>query len=539
MNTLTTKFLECESRTDLALVLGIPLRVLTDLAYSKRKKYVRFSLKKRDGTDRMISAPIPKLKNLQKKLKEIFEDIYKTPACVYGFVKDRGAIENARQHLRKKAILNFDLENFFPTINGWRLLGLFRSKPFNFNNEISSTLAGLVCHDNRLPQGAPTSPILSNFIGFSLDLQLIQLAKKDRLVYTRYADDITLSSRSDKFPAKYFYRDEEIYVVAEELSNLVAENGFKVNPRKTRFYGKNKPHYVTGVKTNIKTNVSRKSIRQVRAMLHAWKTFGPEKAEEHFNNKYNPGANKKFIDVVRGKIDYIKQVRGGELDLVYARLYNEFVELEGRGRPRLEVDKFEKLFKQVQVVKTKEWQGSGFLLRNKYLITCAHLIEGDDPKIEYFNYNEFSVVSRHNGRLIYKSSESDIAIISIDGKDQSDNELSFTEGDKGRDLPIGEEVYGLGFPAYIAGNPPDRVPLPISSFAFNQYGIKEFRVSTPMFPGMSGGPVLDKDNKVVGMVTRGARNTEHIQSTIGFMFLPLRYIDQALDYYERQPSIKD
>lgn len=528
----TKDFLDCESRENLSRVLGVPLAVLTYLAYSDQHKYTEFGIRKKDGSIRTIHAPVPGLKKVQNKLKVFFEDLYNPPRCSYGFIKDKDAVKNAQQHLRKRLILNFDLKNFFPSINAGRILGLFQAKPFEFNREVASTLTGIACYQNSLPQGSPISPILSNLITFTMDRQFVQLAKADRLTYTRYADDITFSSAASSFPEDYFERLGKEYICGSKVLNIVRANGFEINPKKTRFFPKNKPHYVTGVKVNTKSNIPWNLVRQVRAMLHAWGKFGPVAAAQHYNSMYNHGPEKDFSSVVYGKIQYIRHVRT-DLDKTYRKLYNKFVDLEGKGKEKLPLSDVEELFAKVKVVSART-TGTGFIVRDKYLVTCAHTLEGKGvgEEIEYFNYNEFSAISRHKGKILYIKSEWDIALVSLSREHQASKNISFEEGNISLEFPHGTVVKAAGFPMYKAGNPPYIAQALVSSWLKNRLGVKEIIVDRPLYSGMSGGVVLDSNSKLIGIISRGAEDVSRSASSPGNIFVPLYYIDSVIAEYE-------
>lgn len=529
----TKDFLDCKSREDVSRVLEVSLAVLTYLAYSDQHKYTEFGIKKKDGSTRTIHAPVPGLKKAQNKLKVFFEELYNPPKCSYGFIKDKDALKNAQQHLRKRFILNFDLKNFFPSINAGRILGLFQAKPFEFNKEVASVLTGIACYQNLLPQGSPISPILSNLIAFTMDRQFVQLAKSDRLTYTRYADDITLSSAASSFPEGYFEKLGKEYVCGPKILNIVRSNGFEVNPKKTRVFPKNKPHYVTGVKVNTKPNIPWNLVRQVRAMLHAWEKFGPIAAAQHYNSKYNSGPEKDFLSVVYGKIQYICHIRT-DLDKTYRKLYNKFVDLEAKGRVKLPLSEVEDLLTKVKVVDALN-KGTGFILRDKYLVTCAHTLQRKTigQEIEYFNYNEFSVISRHKGEILYVKSEWDIALISLSREHQTSKGISFEEGRVDLDFPHGTPVKTAGFPMYKAGNPPYIAQAFVSSWLNNRFGVKEIIVDRPLYSGMSGGVVLDDKSRLIGIISRGVENVSQSASSPGNIFIPLYYINQVISEFEQ------
>src|SRR5680860_1477625 len=190
-------FLGLKTPEDLSALLEVPHNTLIYHLYRKSliSKYTAFTIPKASGGNREILAPNPSLKILQQKCNYILSLMYKPKFPTHGFVKNRSIVSNAKAHTRKAYVLNIDIEDFFPSINFGRVRGLFLSKPFLLPEKVSTFLAQLCCFNNQLPQGAPTSPIISNFISMKLDNELNQFSRRHRCSYTRYADDMTFSSK--------------------------------------------------------------------------------------------------------------------------------------------------------------------------------------------------------------------------------------------------------------------------------------------------------------------------------------------------------
>ena len=188
---------------------------------------------------------------------------------------------------------------------------------YNCNQEVATVLAQICCHENQLPQGAPTSPILSNMICAKLDSDLQRLAKRNQCIYTRYADDITFSTSRIRFPSRliwFSYENEEL-ILGRELRNTIEDNGFVINESKVRLQPIYKRQEVTGIIVNEKLNVNRKYIRQVRAVLHAWEKYGIENAEKDFfkkydKHKYYPPRENTFKEIIKGRIEFIGFLEG-------------------------------------------------------------------------------------------------------------------------------------------------------------------------------------------------------------------------------------
>lgn len=297
----------------------------------KGKRYHKFSISKKGGGTREILAPCNSLKILQQKLNYIMSLIYRPKYNVHGFVKERGIVSNAKRHLNKKYILNFDLENFFPSINFGRVRGVLMSF-FRIGKEAATVIANICCYENSLPQGAPTSPILSNMICFQLDKKMQLVAKQHSCIYTRYADDLTFSTSKDFFPRKLASLQDGVVSLGDKIHKIVEENGFKINQDKTRLSSNLQHMEVTGITVNEKLNVKRDYIKKVRAILRSLEIYSYEEAQEVFENKYRFRDTKSItmpdvLNVVKGMINYIGLIRGFD-DLIFVKLalrYNVIV----------------------------------------------------------------------------------------------------------------------------------------------------------------------------------------------------------------------
>src|SRR5688572_27172423 len=333
---LRDEFLKLQNRDDVAQLLGVTTKQLNFHLYvlPSERKYKTFIIPKKSGETRQISAPASPIKIIQRKLKQVLETVYNPKAATHGFVIRRNIVSNARLHKKRRYVLNVDLENYFPTIHFGRVRGMFMGNPYNLNNEVSTILAQICCHNKVLPQGAPTSPIISNMICARLDAKLQQLAKEHQCIYSRYADDITFSTNRSKFPSALAYLSEIGQVeLGSELLSVIEENGFQINSKKTRLQVKHQRQEVTGLTVNKYPNVKRRFVKQVRAILHAWDKYKLDStAQNYFENhaKYtysNPQTYRPpFQKIVLGKIQFIGMVKG-QHSPVYLRLLREFCRL--------------------------------------------------------------------------------------------------------------------------------------------------------------------------------------------------------------------
>lgn len=339
---LKQKFLSLQTRQDIADLLEISDYQLRYHLYisNPHQRYNDFQIPKRSGGTRQIKAPISPLKIIQRKLNQVLQAVYQTKNCNHGFVKNKNVLTNAKEHLRKRFVLNIDLENFFPSINFGRVRGMFMSRPYNLNPQVATILAQICCYENQLPQGAPTSPVISNMICAKLDDNLLKLARQHRCIYTRYADDITFSTYQSKFPeglAKYNSSGQ--LEIGSDLANVIAQNGFTPNSNKIFLQTPARRQRVTGITVNKIANVNRKYLNQIRAMLHAWEKYGLKAAEDEFrkkydqNGKYSAIRKASFPYIVKGKIEFLGMVRGKDSS-VYLKYYNQLCRLAPQFAPK-------------------------------------------------------------------------------------------------------------------------------------------------------------------------------------------------------------
>lgn len=277
------KFLSLDDHNDLANFFGLSYAELSKIIYITHPTYVyhQFQIPKKNGGERQISSPSKKLKAIQLKLKDVLYEIYPSKSAVHGFAKNKSIVTNAANHLDKRYIFNLDLSDFFGSIHFGRVRNLFKSRPFNFNHSVATILAQICCLNNSLPQGAPTSPIISNMIAWKLDSQLQHLAKRTNSTYTRYADDISFSFTCNKIRLPediVVFKDDKAYP-GYKLIRIIEENGFKINDDKVRLCNKLTRMEVTGLTINEFLNVDRQYIKQISSMLYAWKKHGYEAAE--------------------------------------------------------------------------------------------------------------------------------------------------------------------------------------------------------------------------------------------------------------------
>lgn len=301
-------------------------------------RYRQFKIKKKTGGFRQITAPRTRsFMMMLSAVNVMLRSIYTPSEFAMGFTDGRSVVTNATSHIGMDYILNIDLKDFFPSIQQARVWKRLQVPPFNFSQPIASLLAGLCCmkeiREERtnektavyvLPQGAPTSPIITNMICDKLDYYLSRLAKRFNMNYTRYADDITFSSM------RFVYGKSGKFM--SELSRIITRQGFAINESKTRLQRKGARQEVTGIIVSDKLNVTQKYVRDIRNILYIWDRYGYNTAYSKFFPKYKEEkghikkGNPDLINVIDGKLMYLKMVKGEE-DSVYKRLHTKFCKL--------------------------------------------------------------------------------------------------------------------------------------------------------------------------------------------------------------------
>lgn len=239
----------------LAHLVGREPNILMAMTFGTESYYREFKLKKRSGGMRSIRAPYPSLLEVQKWINEAILKSVTLPNCVTGFREGYSILDNAKMHCKRDEVLKIDLKDFFPSIGFSRVMKVFLG--FGYPLNVAFTLSRLCTLDDQLPQGAATSPSLSNVICADMDRRFVKLCKTKRLRYTRYADDITISGK--KIPEG----------IKRLFFEIIHSEGFTVNEKKVRFLSKNDRKIVTGLDiTTGKPRVTRKFRREIQQDIY-------------------------------------------------------------------------------------------------------------------------------------------------------------------------------------------------------------------------------------------------------------------------------
>jgi len=474
--------------------LGMTAAELKKIWWYRGRMYSQFDIAKGSGKTRTITAPDERLKMIQRKLTPLLDQLYRVRNPVHGFVHDKSVKTNAEAHGQRRHVVNLDFKDFFPSITENRVLGLLKS--IGVSERVAEIVARLCCVGGHLPQGAPTSPTLSNMICYRLDSQLLQVAKEARAIYTRYADDVTFSSYQPPAPlfegvlpaVGHFSPD----LLSTALRTAIDRNGFTVHPEKAHYADRNSRRMVTGVKINDGLNVDRRYVRRIRAMLHSVETFGLTDAEVFYSSS---GGRGTLANHLRGKISYIAHLKG-QTDPVVRSLAQRYNKSFASKPIELTPTDEERRDRSVWVVEHPEEYGTSFFLKGVGLVTAAHCAK---------NVTQVQVLhpTKHTttfpAKVLHYDKDRDLAIL-----DHAEiPETEYYELDPGTTpAAVGDAVTAIGYPDWGLGERFNVRPGTVSSLTARS-GLQLLEVTQQLMQGMSGGPILNAAGEVVGIVHKG------------------------------------
>jgi RNA-directed DNA polymerase len=490
--------------------------------------YSSFKLPKKTGGYREIHAPGARLKEHQQKLAEDLKRIFGNRSLVaHSFIPRRSIVTNALPHVGRASVVRVDLTDFFGHITFARVQGVFKASPFNFPYDVSSVLAQFCCYQKKLPQGAPTSAALTNFVCLTLDGMLSRLARRFKARYTRYSDDLTFSFKY--LPLKKISRD--FFIVAKDdddrilvtpgpmLQKTIEDAGFQINPIKTRGANQNRRQLITGLIVNKKLTTTRKYTDQIRRALHIWEKFGIKIAEERctpiLNNRaYASEMTPDFIPVIRGKLNFLSMVTGraGATYQQFALKYNQLL----RRDVPLRMGALLKLDPRVQNAQDalkatwylengNYFQGTAFRFTGNIWITCAHCIGSISEREIYPDITLSSgdwKVKDLRVRVASVDWDRDLAILRPQPLEAVPRYLPYFTPEW--TLPTTDSNLAIyGFPAGRPNQPPIFMRTRVLRCR-TKMTISRIEIDKTIYKGNSGGPLFNDGYQVVGVVTEGA-----------------------------------
>jgi RNA-directed DNA polymerase len=274
----------------LSKLLGIELSLVSRMTGANSLFYRQFSLKKRSGGVRLIESPYPKLAYVQQWIKSHILDSRTVSCNAFAYVKGTSHIENAKRHVGAKELLKIDLVDFFDHIKFSVIKAIFTD--CGYSEKVSHQLTRLCTFWGLLPQGAPTSPSISNIVFLELDNIFQSISNEHGLIYTRYADDLCFSG--------YAISDEFYTHVKVEIES----KGFVINKDKSGVVRGNQRKLITGlVVSDNGVRVPKKMRREYRKQSH----YLAKNGIDQFNGSLGV-LNPLYIDEVIGKGQYIISV---------------------------------------------------------------------------------------------------------------------------------------------------------------------------------------------------------------------------------------
>nr|WP_312971339.1 reverse transcriptase domain-containing protein [Pseudomonas sp.] len=508
--------------------------LLKFLYRNKTDHYVSFIIKKKSGNDRVIKAPKTKMKALQRAVYEKLKDFYYPKPVVHGFLQERSIKTNAIPHSSKRYVFNIDLKDFFGSIHFGRVRNLLMSHPINAPHNVATVIAHICCSEGKLPQGAPTSPLIANMIMRKLDSQLQALARENKCHYTRYADDFSFSFTCSKrdLPRNIVDLSEDDSVApGGKLKGIIEDNGFSINPEKTRLKPWFQRQMVTGLIVNEFPNVPRDFVRRTSSMINALKKYGAFNAEkayieiEEARSRQLKARQKirvatkdgsHFLNVLNGRINYIQMVRG-KSDPIYRGLAYRFSVASGSENKQLLKSSEEILGDSVFIVKnlTDDSQGTAFLLEGVGLVTNCHVISGvgysmAPHMIEFYRVGESIPLS---AELIYKDSQADLAVFS---PREGFEEIPLLKKSKAELIRAQQPILSIGFPQHNDGDS-HYISKGYTVQRRNFIGMDLWLVDIRLVKGNSGGPIFNAAMEVIGVATKGSSHNDHLTAFYGFI----------------------
>lgn len=255
----------------LANLMGLAPWILKRMVVSSHSFYRTFSIPKRRGGNRQIDAPYPSMIHAQRWIyTNILSKIDVNDAAM-GFVPNRSVVDNAFVHNGKRCVLMMDVRDFFPSIKWYMVYAIF--KKLGYPKNISQYLTSLCCLNGSIPQGAVTSPCLSNIICRRLDTRISSFSKSFNIIYTRYADDVTFSG--EEIPSKF----------GPLVGFVFNSEGFELNHQKTRLIKGQHKKIVTGISISSgKLTVPKSKRRKIRQTVYYIRKYGAKGHQEHIGN---------------------------------------------------------------------------------------------------------------------------------------------------------------------------------------------------------------------------------------------------------------
>jgi RNA-directed DNA polymerase len=269
-----------------SLLVGYNTNYIMGACNNPQNFYRVFEIKKKNGGNRTISEPLPVLKKIQRWILDEILSKCKEEIYAKGYVRGKSIKDSGRFHVNKDVVLTVDIKNFFPSIDFSKVYLVF--KKLGYSKKVSFFLTRLSCLNNGLPQGAPTSPTLSNLIMKRCDRRIGGFCLGRGIMYTRYADDLTFSGNF------------EPGLVINFIKAVLVDDGFELNETKIRALRRCQSQRVHGFVVNEKIQAQRKIRRKLRQDVYYIEKFG---INHHLEK--NEIYKAHYLEHLLGIADYI------------------------------------------------------------------------------------------------------------------------------------------------------------------------------------------------------------------------------------------
>lgn len=304
--------------THLSVLLGYKKEYRRKATLYPQKFYRHFDIQKRNGTKRQISEPLPSLKEIQLWiLKNI---LYRIPISPFAkaYKPDISLVENLKFHKNQYHVFTLDLENFFRSIKRQTIESVFSE--IGYSKLVAKLLSKLCTHNDTLPQGAPTSPYLSNLIFRNSDIQIANYCKTQKIRYTSYADNLSFSGNFDANK------------LLDKVTAAIESLNLKINPEKTWYMTSNCRQTVTGIVVNKKPQVPFLKRNELRKSMCYIRKFGIDKHKE-----YKEISQSNYLEHLLGKINFVLQINPKDMEFIgYKSDLMDFKKKQKRGKQNQE-----------------------------------------------------------------------------------------------------------------------------------------------------------------------------------------------------------
>jgi len=284
------------NQNHLSLLVGYKEEYLERAISNTQFFYRYFSVPKKNGGLRDIAEPLPSLKEIQRWILDNI--LYKCKCSKFSkaYIPNNSIKTNAKFHRKQKSVLTLDIRNYFPSITIEKVKEFFGK--IGYNQKVSSILSSLCCLDGYLPQGSPTSPMLSNLITKDMDEEIASFISSLNIRYSRYADDLTFSG------------DFKPGFIIKNVKKILESNGFQIHEEKIRVQGQHERQIVTGIVVNQDLKVAKYKRKEIRQIIYFIKKYG---FEDHVKKIQIKKLN--YLDHLIGLVNYAIFINSKELEM--------------------------------------------------------------------------------------------------------------------------------------------------------------------------------------------------------------------------------